>query len=50
MQKAIIERTTARVQVLRGLSVSIVDQPEGNGCERADQGPIQRVFEQWDVA
>jgi ABC-type multidrug transport system fused ATPase/permease subunit len=45
MQKAIIERTAARVQVLRGLSVSIVESPQQAGRERADQGSIQRVFE-----
>jgi ABC-type multidrug transport system fused ATPase/permease subunit len=41
MQRAIIDRTAKRVQVLRGLSVSIV---ETQG-DRGDQGPIQRVFE-----
>ena len=45
MQKAIIERTAARVQVLRGLSISIVDSPRREGRERVDEGPIQRVFE-----
>jgi ABC-type bacteriocin/lantibiotic exporter with double-glycine peptidase domain len=43
MQKAIIDRTAKRVQVLRGLSVSIVEPPtQGAGV---DHGPIQRVFE-----
>ena len=43
MQRAIIDRTAKRVQVLRGLSVSIVDPPtQGAGV---DHGPIQRVFE-----
>jgi ABC-type bacteriocin/lantibiotic exporter with double-glycine peptidase domain len=45
MQKGIIARTAARVQVLRGLSVSIVDAPGPEGKERMDHGPIQRVFE-----
>jgi len=45
MQKAIISRTAARVQVLRGLSISIVEPPKRDGQERLDQGPIQRVFE-----
>jgi ABC-type bacteriocin/lantibiotic exporter with double-glycine peptidase domain len=45
MQKAIISRTAARVQVLRGLSISIVESPKRDGQERVDQGPIQRVFE-----
>ena len=45
MQRAIIERTAARVQLLRGLSISIVEQPKRDGRERADQGSIQRVFE-----
>jgi ABC-type multidrug transport system fused ATPase/permease subunit len=45
MQKAIIERTAARVQVLRGLSISIVEAPNRDRRERIDQGPIQRVFE-----
>jgi ABC-type bacteriocin/lantibiotic exporter with double-glycine peptidase domain len=45
MQKAIIERTAARVQVLRGLSISIVESPRRDDAERVDQGPIQRVFE-----
>lgn len=45
MQKAIIQRTAARVQVLRGLSISIVEAPNREGKNRMDQGPIQRVFE-----
>lgn len=45
MQKAIIERTAARVQVLRGLSISIVEAPNREGKDRVEQGPIQRVFE-----
>lgn len=45
MQKAIIERTAARVQVLRGLSISIVEAPERDGGERIEPGSIQRVFE-----
>jgi len=45
MQKAIIERTAARVQVLRGLSISIVESPGREGRERVEEGPIQRVFE-----
>ena len=45
MQKAIIERTAARVQVLRGLSISIVEAPKREGRERVDEAPIQRVFE-----
>ena len=45
MQKAIIQRTAARVQVLRGLSISIVEAPKHEGKERVDQGTIQRVFE-----
>jgi ABC-type bacteriocin/lantibiotic exporter with double-glycine peptidase domain len=45
MQKAIIERTAARVQVLRGLSISIVGAPKREGRERVDEAPIQRVFE-----
>ncbi len=45
MQKAIIQRTAARVQVLRGLSISIVEAPTREGGERVEQGPIQRVFE-----
>jgi ABC-type multidrug transport system fused ATPase/permease subunit len=45
MQKGIIERTAARVQVLRGLSISIVDSPKREGRERVEKGPIQRVFE-----
>ncbi|MGH7123437.1 MAG: hypothetical protein ACREFI_03635, partial [Stellaceae bacterium] len=45
MQKAIIERTAARVQVLRGLSISIVEAPTREGQDRVEQGPIQRVFE-----
>ncbi len=45
MQKAIIERTAARVQVLRGLSISIVEAPKQDGGERIEQGTIQRVFE-----
>jgi ABC-type multidrug transport system fused ATPase/permease subunit len=45
MQKAIIQRTAARVQVLRGLSISIVEAPKREGKERVEQGPIQRVFE-----
>jgi ABC-type multidrug transport system fused ATPase/permease subunit len=43
MQRAIIDRTAKRVQVLRGLSVSIVE-PAMQGAA-ADHGPIQRVFE-----
>jgi len=42
MQKAIIDRTAKRVQVLRGLSVSIVEPPTHGDH---DPGPIQRVFE-----
>lgn len=45
MQKAIIQRTAARVQVLRGLSISIVEAPNREGKDRLEQGPIQRVFE-----
>ena len=45
MQKAIIQRTAARVQVLRGLSISIVEAPKREGKDRVDHGPIQRVFE-----
>ena len=45
MQKAIIERTAARVQVLRRLSISIVELPKREGGERVEEGPIQRVFE-----
>ncbi|HXP75125.1 MAG TPA: hypothetical protein VN823_13355 [Stellaceae bacterium] len=45
MQKAIIDRTAARVQVLRGLSVSIVDAPNEDAHARADNGRIERVFE-----
>jgi ABC-type multidrug transport system fused ATPase/permease subunit len=45
MQKAIIERTADRVQVLRGLSISIVESPKRDGRERVGPGPIQRVFE-----
>ncbi len=45
MQKAIIERTATRVQVLRGLSISIVEAPKRGGGERIEEGPIQRVFE-----
>jgi ABC-type multidrug transport system fused ATPase/permease subunit len=45
MQKAIIERTAARVQVLRGLSISIVEAPKRESRDRVEQGPIQRVFE-----
>jgi len=43
MQRAIIDRTAKRVQVLRGLSVSIVEPPARG--EHIDYGPIQRVFE-----
>jgi ABC-type multidrug transport system fused ATPase/permease subunit len=45
MQKAIISRTAARVQLLRGLSVSIVDTPAQRERARGDPGPIERVFE-----
>ena len=45
MQKAIIQRTAARVQVLRGLSIGIVEATTREGKDRLDQGPIQRVFE-----
>jgi ABC-type multidrug transport system fused ATPase/permease subunit len=43
MQRAIIDRTARRVQVLRGLSVSIVEPPSHG--EHVDHRPIQRVFE-----
>lgn len=45
MQKAIIARTAARVQVLRGLSISIVEAPKHEGKDRMDHRPIERVFE-----
>jgi ABC-type multidrug transport system fused ATPase/permease subunit len=46
MQRAIIRRTGSRVQVLRGLSVSIVT-PEYNETQRghADEARIDRVFD-----
>ncbi len=44
MQKAIIERAAARVQVLRGLSISIVASPEPEYND-VEYGPIQRAFE-----
>src|SRR5262249_13392664 len=43
MQRAIIDRTAKRVQVLRGLSVSIVEPPSEG--QHIDHRPIQRVFE-----
>jgi ABC-type multidrug transport system fused ATPase/permease subunit len=44
MQRAIIDRTSSRVQVLRGLSVSIVQPPEAGGRGREDDASIERVF------
>lgn len=45
MQNAIVKRTAIRIQVLRSLSISIVELPTREDRERIDQGPIQRVFE-----
>jgi ABC-type multidrug transport system fused ATPase/permease subunit len=45
MQRAIIHRTSSRVRVLRGLSISIVQGPEAGGREREDDASIERVFE-----
>ena len=45
MQRAIIHRTGARVQVLRGLSVSIVESPQEDQGGPADEARIERVFE-----
>ena len=45
MQRAIVDRTSSRVRVLRGLSISIVQAPGAGGRAREDDASIERVFQ-----